>query len=412
MKKIIIGVLSVFLVLNANSQAKDNLKIIAEKLSSYKTYKTKCSYTFSMPFGDALYCETSIVTQKIQTDTLSGFFYNFSMDEGFRNENFGDFYMYFKNAVYSSYKGEVKKTSFEEKPEAFVGSNTRDGYSPAIQHSPQLYYITPYQLAKKMNEIIIDNNFKVIQLPDTVIMEELCLRFIIKKENESKDPWSDNKINVKKNLELCFNKSELYPVYYKNDVKNDIMNSLQIAQFENTEVNLSLPDEYFTEENLLPKNWQTEIIPVLNKNPANLIGEKAPDWKLPILDNNKNLSSKDLKGKYILLEFTATWCKYCIDAAQMMNRLEEQFGDSEKIAMVSIFSSDIDKKEGIKEFSEKFNLESTILYSASDVGEKYQIFAYPQFFIISPEGKVFMHFSGYGSGLEGNITNLLAALIK
>ena len=133
---------------------------------------------------------------------------------------------------------------------------------------------------------------------------------------------------------------------------------------------------------------------------------------MPVLDKNENLSLKDFKGKYLLLEFTATWCVHCIEAVQMMNKLEEQFGDSEEIAMVSIFSSDIDKKEGIEKFAEIHNIKSTILHSASDVAEKYQIYGYPQFFIISPEGKVFMHFSGYGSGLDGNISNLLATLIK
>ena len=115
-------------------------------------------------------------------------------------------------------------------------------------------------------------------------------------------------------------------------------------------------------------------------------------------------------GKYVLLEFTATWCGHCIEAGEMMNRLEDKFRDNKKIALVSIFSSEIDKKEGISEFARKNNLKSTILYSAPHIGELYEVSSYPNFIIISPDGNVFMNFQGYNSTIEKNITNLLSEL--
>ena len=412
MKKSIIAILFICISFNSFTQTNDKLIKIAKGLRSNNTYQTNCNYTFSMPFGDALNFECLIVTQQIPNDTLCGFYYNFETNENFRNENFGDFSMYFKNTVYNSYKGKVKKITFEEKPDAFVDLKMGGGYRPAIQRSPQLYNITPYQLAKKINDIIEERNSTIIQMPDTTIMQEACLRFIIKTENESIAPGSVNKIIVKSSIELCFDKLNLYPVYYKNDVKSDYMNHYQIAYFSNTKINLPLSDKYFSEENLLPKNWQVENTPVMNKNPSSLIGEKAPDWNLPILDKNENLSNNDLKGKYLLLEFTATWCAHCIEAAEMMNRLEEQFGNTDKVAILSIFSSNIDKKGGIKKFAEKHNLKSTILYSASEVGEKFQVYGYPNFVVISPEGKVFMNFPGYSVGVEKNIINVLSELTK
>lgn len=402
MKISIIAILFICICFNSFTQTQEKLKVIAEELNSYSTYQTNCNYTFSMPFGDALNFESSIVTQQIPTDTLAGCYYNFSINEKFRSKEFGDFYMYFKNAVYNSYEGKVKKTSFEEKPEAFVDLRIGNGYRPAIQRSPQLYYITPYQLAKKINESIKDSNSEIIQMPDTTILNEECLRYII---------ITNNNISTI-NLELCFDKSNLYPVYYKKDVKSDLMNQYQIALFSDTKVNLSLPENYFSEEKLLPKNWQDKNAPETKKSTSSLLGENAPDWSLPILGKNEKLSINDLKGKYILLEFTATWCAHCIEAAKMMNRLEDQFGDSENVALLSIFSSDIDKKEGIQKFAKKFNLKSTILYSASEIGEKFQVYSYPNFIIISPEGKVFMNFPGYSVGVEKNIINVLTKLIE
>lgn len=195
-------------------------------------------------------------------------------------------------------------------------------------------------------------------------------------------------------------------------MKSDFINSFQIAYFRNTKVNLSLPDKYFSEENLLPKGWQDENIPVMNKNSGSLIGEKAPEWSLTILDKDEKLSNNDLLGKYILLEFTATWCAHCMEAAEIMNRLEDKFKNSKDVAILSIFSSNIDKKEGIQKFAEKFNLKSMILYSASDVGERYRIYSYPNFIIVSPKGKVLMNFQEYNSTLEKNIINVLSELTE
>jgi hypothetical protein len=117
MKKSIIAILFICISFNSFAQTNDKLIEIAKGLRSYNTYQTNCNYTFSMPFGDALNFECLIVTQQIPNDTLCGFYYNFETIENYRNENFGDFSMYFENAVYNSYKGKVKKISFKEKPE-------------------------------------------------------------------------------------------------------------------------------------------------------------------------------------------------------------------------------------------------------------------------------------------------------
>lgn len=412
MKKFIIVILFICMSFNSFTQPKVKLKAIVKELRSFKTYQTNCNYTFSLPFGDAMTFESSIVIQQIPTDTLCGFYYNFETNENFRNEKFGDFSMYFKNTVYKSYKSEVKKFRFEDDPEAFVELKRGGGSRPAIQRSPQLYNITPYQLANRINDIIEESNSSIVQLPDTTIMQEACLRFIIKTEEEAITPVSNDKTILKSTLELCLHKLLMYPVYYKNDMKSDFINSFQIAYFSNTEVNFSLPDKYFNEENLLPKGWQDENVPVMKKNSASLIGEKAPEWSLPVLNKDEKLSNSDLLGKYTLLEFTATWCAHCIEAAEMMNRLEDKFKNSKDVAILSIFSSNIDKKGGIQKFAEKFNLKSTILYSASDVGERYRIYSYPNFIIVSPKGQVLMNLQGYNSTLEKNIINVLSELTK
>lgn len=69
MRKSIFAILFICLSFNSFTQTKDKLKAIVKELRSYKTYQTNCNYTFSMPFGDAMTFESSIVTQQIPTDT-------------------------------------------------------------------------------------------------------------------------------------------------------------------------------------------------------------------------------------------------------------------------------------------------------------------------------------------------------
>lgn len=40
-------------------------------------------------------------------------------------------------------------------------------------------------------------------------------------------------------------------------------------------------------------------------------GDKAPDFTLPSLKNGNDVSLSDFKGKKVLLNFWATWCRPC-----------------------------------------------------------------------------------------------------
>jgi thiol-disulfide isomerase/thioredoxin len=394
----------------AFAQAENTLKKIADELSNYQTYESKCSYTFSFPYGDPMTIESTIITKKEPADTLCGFYYYFKNP----GDVFSEFSIFFNSTIYRSYKGKIEKISQKEKPHAFIDRKLGDKMIPAVHHNHQLYFVTPYQIADKINEILNNETSIIQQKPDTSINNNPCLRFILTPGKSESPPDSFNldmgSSHAQITYDLCFDKNALFPVYYHRVLKSSSISQFQTAHFIQTNVNPHLDPGFFSEENLLPKNWQEANQNYEVKNPGNLVGKKAPDWSLPVLNEDTMLSNKNLLGKYVLLEFTATWCGHCIEAGEMMNRLEEKFRDNEKIALVSIFSSEIDKKEGISEFARKNNLESTILYSAPHIGELYKVSSYPNFIIISPEGNVLMNFQGYNSTIEKNITSLLTEL--
>ena len=411
MKKSIFIILFSCTSLISWSQAKEQLKEIANELNTFQTYRTTCEFSYSIPFGDTLTVESLIVIRKVPEDKLCGFYYDFETGESYRGEKFSDFSMYFDSTVYTSYKGVVKKTGYSESPSQFIDLKLKGGFVPAIQRRSSFFHITPYEFAKMIENIVHDNTMNISHKPDTLINQDTCLRFLIESGNTnthtnfSAASKGENKLTV----ELCFDKSAFYPVYYKKEFLTSFVNSLEIALFRDTEINFNLKEDYFTEKNLLPAGWdKPERTPEKEKtDPTVLPGKKAPEWSLPVLGKNEIYSSESIKGKCTLLEFTATWCGHCWEAAKMMNRLEDTFKNAEHIELISIYSSDQDNQKSIKRFVKKLNPKSTILYDASAVGKKYFVYGYPAFFIISPRGKIIKVIPGYGPTVEQDIIDEL-----
>jgi thioredoxin-related protein len=79
---------------------------------------------------------------------------------------------------------------------------------------------------------------------------------------------------------------------------------------------------------------------------------------------------------------------------------------------VIIFSSKKDDLKSISKFITKYNLKSTILHKANNIEEKYHISGYPNYFIISPTGKIINVINGYAEGIEEHIIELIDNYLK
>ncbi len=114
------------------------------------------------------------------------------------------------------------------------------------------------------------------------------------------------------------------------------------------------------------------------------VGKPAPDFTL-VDKNGKQVSLSDFKGKYVYLDFWATWCVPCLQEMKVVPELHKAYHD--KIVFVSIsIDEDIDKMKKFLEKNPKY--EWVFLHTGkSKLKDDYEIRTVPSYFLIGPDGK-------------------------
>ncbi len=137
-------------------------------------------------------------------------------------------------------------------------------------------------------------------------------------------------------------------------------------------------------------------------------GELAPDWELADFDGKKHKLS-DFRGKVVLLDFWATWCKPCILAMPGIEQLQQSYKDK---GVVVIGMNVEDEVQVARDFLRQKPAKYPQLAEAGAVSRQYRIFGLPGFVVIDAEGKVTLRMSGWGSDSQQRITDKLDAAVK
>jgi peroxiredoxin len=121
---------------------------------------------------------------------------------------------------------------------------------------------------------------------------------------------------------------------------------------------------------------------------GDMVGKEAPDFELPDV-NGKVMSLKSLRGKFVLVDFWASWCKPCRNENPNVVSAYQQFKDKN----FTILGVSLDKeKEGwVKAIADDqltWSHVSDLKFWDSKVVPLYGIEGIPFNVLIDPEGKV------------------------
>jgi cytochrome c biogenesis protein CcmG/thiol:disulfide interchange protein DsbE len=115
------------------------------------------------------------------------------------------------------------------------------------------------------------------------------------------------------------------------------------------------------------------------------VGDDAPEFQL-VSDAGRPIALKDFQGKFLVLNFWATWCPPCLEELPSLNRFHEQF--AAKGLVVLGISVDEDAN-AYREFLKKAGVQ---FLTARDPEKKiprtYGTFKYPETYFIDRQGKV------------------------
>jgi len=119
------------------------------------------------------------------------------------------------------------------------------------------------------------------------------------------------------------------------------------------------------------------------------VGQEAPGFEIKTTDD-KTIKLADYRGKYVLLDFWATWCGPCRGETPNLKAVYEQFGKREDFVMVGL-SLDQEKEKPIAYAKEKGTqwIDGFLGdWGKDEVTKKYGVRGIPSIWLIGPDGKV------------------------
>ena len=142
--------------------------------------------------------------------------------------------------------------------------------------------------------------------------------------------------------------------------------------------------------------------PINNNSPT-------PDFTLPDPAGNK-LSLKDFRGKFVMLNFWASWCGPCREEMPAMERLYQEFQHK---GFVVLSVNVRDKREDALRFITELNLTYPVVFDPTGRWLlRYGAWGLPNTYLIGRKGEAIARMAGHADWYSPGARQLIKALLE
>jgi len=106
----------------------------------------------------------------------------------------------------------------------------------------------------------------------------------------------------------------------------------------------------------------------------------------------ERISTADLKGQPVFLNFWATWCPPCQEEMPAMEAFHQELGD--EVRVVAVSGDSLDTREKMAAFAEKFGLTFRVVHDGGQAAVDYQVAGFPTSFFIDADGVIRVRHAG------------------
>lgn len=136
-------------------------------------------------------------------------------------------------------------------------------------------------------------------------------------------------------------------------------------------------------------------------------GANAPQFELPGTSGTVKLA--DMKGKFVYIDFWASWCGPCKESFPWMNDLQAKLGPKGlQVVGINVDSKQEDAQKFLSQVPAKF----TVAFDAKgDFPKQYGIKGMPSSVLVGPDGKVIWAHTGFKGGEAKELEDKIAAAL-
>jgi len=135
----------------------------------------------------------------------------------------------------------------------------------------------------------------------------------------------------------------------------------------------------------------------------------APEFTLTTLDQKRQISLSEYRGKVIYLDFWASWCGPCRKSLPLLNELRNELKD--RGFEVLAINVDETREEGLR-FLREYPVDYPTLFDDQSTAATYQLRGMPTAYLIDHEGKLHSQHVGFNPKDMTSIRSEVLSLFK